>query len=208
MEQMPKMYNDLADWWPLLSTPADYAEEAAFFHQVLRDTGQRPLRTMLELGSGGGNNAFHLKAHYQLTLVDPAPGMLTVSQALNPECEHRVGDMRTIRLDRQFDAVFIHDAIMYMTTEADLRAALATAYVHCWPGGVALFVPDHVHETFTPSTEHGGHDGEQRALRYLAWSYDPDEQDTTYVYLLREGTDAVRVACQLPLARSQRLVPD
>lgn len=197
MEQIPKLYTDLADWWPLLSTPGDYAEEAAFFHQVLSETGQRPLQTLLELGSGGGNNASHLKAHYQMTLVDPSPGMLAVSHALNPECKHRLGDMRSVRLERLFDAVFIHDAIMYMTTEADLRAALATAYVHCRPGGVALFVPDHVRETFAPSTEYGGHDGEQRALRYLEWSYDPDEQDTTYVtdyvYMLREGADKVRV---------------
>jgi hypothetical protein len=29
------------------------------------------------------------------------------------------GDMRTTRLGRQFDAVFVHDAVCYMTTEAD-----------------------------------------------------------------------------------------
>jgi hypothetical protein len=74
---------------------------------------------------------------------------------------------------------------------------MATAYIHCRPGGVALFVPDQVRETFTARTEHGGHDGEQRALRYLEWSYDPDEQDTTYVtdfvYMLHEGVDKVWV---------------
>lgn len=132
-----------------------------------------------------------------MTLVDQSPEMLAVSRTLNPECEHLLSDMRTVRLGRLFDAVFIHDAIMYMTTEIDLRAAMATVYLHCRPGGVALFVPDHVRETFTPSTEHGGHDGEQRALRYLEWSYDPDERDTTYVtdfvYVLREGADRVRV---------------
>ncbi len=168
MAQTPKVDTDLADWWPLLSTPDDYTEEASFFYQVLSETGQCPLQTLLELGSDGSNNAAHLKAHYQLTLVDLVPGMLVVSRGLNPECEHLVGDMRTVRLGRLFDIGFIHDAIMYMTTEADLRAALATAYVNCRPGGVALFVPDFVRETFTPSTEHGGHDGEQRDLRYLA----------------------------------------
>ena len=30
--------------------------------------------------------------------------------------------MRNVRLGRTFDAVFVHDAIMYMTTEVDLRA--------------------------------------------------------------------------------------
>jgi hypothetical protein len=27
----PKLYTTLAPWWPLLSAPADYAEEAAFY---------------------------------------------------------------------------------------------------------------------------------------------------------------------------------
>ena len=82
-----------------------------------------------------------------------------MSRALNPECEHVEGDMRTVRLGRQFDCVFVHDAVVYMTTEADLRRAIETAYVHCKPGGAALFAPDHVRENFRPSTDHGGHDG-------------------------------------------------
>ena len=38
--------------------------------------------------------------------------MLAINQATNPECEHIVGDMRTLDLGRQFDVVLIHDAIM------------------------------------------------------------------------------------------------
>lgn len=120
-----------------------------------------------------------------------------MSRALNPECEHVEGDMRTVRLGRLFDAVFVHDAIMYMTTEADLRRAMETAFVHCKPGSVALFVPDHLRETFRPTTQHGGHDSKDRGLRYLEWNYDPDETDTTYLtdfaYLLREQDVPVRV---------------
>jgi SAM-dependent methyltransferase len=125
-----------------------------------------------------------------MTLVDISPAMLAVSQSLNPECEHLQGDMRTVRLERAFDAVFIHDAIMYMTTEADLQQAIGTAFIHCAPGGAALFAPDHTRETFRPSTKHGGHDGNNRGLRYLEWSRDPDPHDSTYIvdfaYLLRE----------------------
>src|SRR5260370_768990 len=83
--------------------------------------------TVLELGSGGGNSAFHLKAHFAMTLVDLSPRMLLVSRKLNPECEHIRGDIRTLRLGRTFDAVFVHDAICHMTTEPDLRAVLQTA---------------------------------------------------------------------------------
>jgi len=35
--------------------------------------------------------------------------MLELSRTINPELEHLVGDMRTIRLGRTFDAVLIHD---------------------------------------------------------------------------------------------------
>ena len=183
------MYRELADWWPLLSAPEDYAEEAAFYQQTLVEACERSPHTLLELGSGGGNNASHLKARFTMVLVDRSPGMLDVSRALNPECEHVEGDMRTVRLGREFDAVFVHDAIVYLTTEADLRGAIETAFVHCKPGGAALFCPDHVRENFRSSTDHGGHDGLERSLRYLEWTWDPDPADNTYfvdyAYLLR-----------------------
>ncbi len=183
-------YRDLAHWWPLFSSPADYHEEAGIYRGLLVEACHLEPRTMLELGSGGGNNASHLKGWFQLTLSDAAPGMIEVSTQLNPECEHVVGDMRSLRLDREFDCVLIHDAISYLTSEADLSRALATAFLHCRPGGAALFAPDHVAETFAASTGHGGHDREGRGLRYLEWTWDPDTADTSYLvdyaFLLRE----------------------
>ncbi len=195
-ETLPRLYRELADWWPILSAPEDYAEEATFYAEALLAACTFAPRTLLELGSGGGNNASHLKARFEMTLVDLAPGMLAVSRRLNPECEHIQGDMRSVRLERQFDAVFIHDAIVYMHSEADLARALDTAFVHCRPGGVALFAPDRTRETFVESTNHGGHDRGDRGLRYLEWTWDPDDTDSTYVsymvYLLREGDNDVR----------------
>lgn len=193
-----RFYGDLAVWWPLVSAPAEYAEEAAFAASLL-DTADGPTRTVLELGSGGGNNAFHLKARYAMTLVDLSEKMLAVSRELNPECEHLQGDMRDLRLGRSFDAVFVHDAIDYMTTEQDLRRAVETAHVHCRPGGVAVLVPDDIAENFEPGSEHGGHDApDGRAVRYLSWSVDPDPSDTTtrtdYAFLLREADGSVSVA--------------
>ena len=195
---MLKMYNELATWWPLLSPPEEYAEEAAFFMQVLSEARLPASPSLLELGCGGGSNAFYLKKMFaEVTLTDLSPQMLAISRSLNPECEHLQGDMRTLRLGRAYDIVFIHDAIDYMTTSQDLASAIETAFVHGKPGGIALFVPDHVRETFQPSTDHGGNDGDGRALRYLEWTYDPDEDDTMYtteyVYLLREGHESIRV---------------
>ena len=195
-------YGDLAPWWLLISAPEEYTEEAAFAASLLRTTtsaspGERP--TVLELGSGGGNNAFHLKSEFDLTLVDLSPEMVAVSQRLNPECAHHVGDMRTVRLERKFDAVFVHDAIEYMTTEDDLRQAVKTAYAHCRPGGVAVLVPDDIVENFAATTDCGGQDGpDGRGVRYLSWTTDPDPTDSTstteYAFLIRQPDGTVEVA--------------
>src|SRR4030095_10132339 len=189
----PRLYNELADWFHLLTAPEDYAEEAGVYGDLMVGSGVSPLRTVLELGSGGGNNASHLKQRFELTLVDLSSGMLELSKRINPECEHHQGDMRSVRLGRQFDGLFVHDAVCYMTTLEDLHRAMETAYVHCRPGGVTLVCPDFTSESFTPSTEHGGHDGKDRALRYMEWVWDPDPTDTTYLvdyaYLLRNGED-------------------
>ncbi|HEY5822273.1 MAG TPA: class I SAM-dependent methyltransferase [Propionibacteriaceae bacterium] len=196
--QQHRFYGDLASWWPLISAPEEYAEEAAFAASLLKQADP-PTRDVLELGSGGGNNAFHLKAHFAMTLVDLSEDMLAVSRRLNPDCEHLAGDMRTVRLGRQFDAVFVHDAIEYMVTEADLRLAVETVFEHCRPGGVAVLVPDNIAENFEPSTDHGGQDAPGgRSVRYLAWSSAPEADSATsvteYAFLLREADGTVQVA--------------
>ena len=193
----PLMYSEIAEWWPLLSRPEDYEEEAAFYLRTLIEASTHRPQTMLELGSGGGNNASFLKQELALTLVDLSTGMLDVSKRLNPELEHIEGDMRTVRVGREFDAVFVHDAIGYMTTVDDLRLAIETAFVHTRAGGVALFCPDHTKETFEATTEHGGYDEGLRGLRYLEWVWDPDPTDSTYLadyaYVIREENGDVRV---------------
>jgi SAM-dependent methyltransferase len=194
---MPRLYRDLASWWHLFSSPADYRVETRPYRRLLLSHGSRPAVRVLELGSGGGNNAFHLKRWFDLTLVDSSGGMLAASRKVNPECVHVRGDMRTVRLKRTFDRVFIHDAIMHMTSERDLVRALRTAYVHTRPGGATLVAPDCTRETWSPLTHHGGNDGATRSLRYLEWNFDPDPSDSRFevhfAYLLRDSRGRVTV---------------
>jgi ubiquinone/menaquinone biosynthesis C-methylase UbiE len=133
--EQPKLYTELVSWWQLISPTEDYADEATFFGKLFQAENAK---TLLELGSGGGNIAWFLKKAFRLTLTDISVEMLTESKKQNPEIEHIEGDMRTLRLGKTFDGVLIHDAIMYMTSEKDLRAALVTAYKHCRPGGVVV----------------------------------------------------------------------
>jgi SAM-dependent methyltransferase len=194
-----QLYGELADWWPVISPPSEYAEEAALYVEMIRSAARGPIREVLELGSGGGNNASHMKRAFAMTLVEPAERMREISRALNPECTHVAGDMRSVRLGRTFDAVFVHDAVMYMTTEDDLRAALATVAAHLAPDGVALVAPDATTETFQETTEHGGgEDAGGRRARYLQWTLAPEPGETSYAthyaLLLREPDGSVRAA--------------
>jgi len=197
VEELPRLYTELAEWWNLLSPPSHYAEEAEDLLSMLLPAVDPPPRTLLELGCGGGRLAFHLKGRLKLTLTDVSPQMLAVCRANNPECEHIAGDMRTLELGREFDLVLIHDAIMYAADPASVRAAIRTAYRHLRAGGAAAILPDFVKETFEPTTSTGGEDGpDGRGLRYLEWIWDPcptdDTYEAAYAFLLRERDGTVR----------------
>jgi SAM-dependent methyltransferase len=196
-DPLPRLYADLAPWWPLVSPPEEYADEADFVAELLL-SAERDVREVLELGSGGGHMASHLHDRFAMTLVDRSPAMLEVSRALNPGCAHAEGDMRDVRLGRTFDAVLLHDAVDYMLTLGELRAAADTAFAHCRPGGVALFMPDDLAETFRPSSDHGGADGpDGRGVRYLEWIHPPEPGGTRvradYALMLRDADGSVRL---------------
>jgi ubiquinone/menaquinone biosynthesis C-methylase UbiE len=193
---VPRLYTDFAKWWDVFSPPSHYVEEAADLLPTILGATDPPPKTLLELGCGAGSLAFHFKPHLRLTLTDVSAPMLELSRGVNPECEHLLGDMRSIDVGREFDVVFIHDAIMYLTDESSVRAALGTASRHCRPGGAVVVVPDFVRETFAPQTTTGGDDApDGRALRYMEWTWDPDPADQTvevaYAFLMREASGVV-----------------
>lgn len=193
----PALYDQLVPWYFLLDPTEDHRDEVEVFIAAFDRAVSGNRETLLELGSGAGNNAYHLKGRFRCTLTDPSEPMLGLSRDLNPTCEHITGDMRTMRLERTFDAVLVHDAVVYMTTVDDLAAAIRTAYIHTRPGGAAIFAPDCVRETFRDYT--GLHEGDQgdRSLRCLEWSWDPDPADdqcvAEYVFLLRKGAEMTSV---------------
>jgi SAM-dependent methyltransferase len=192
-----RLYQDLAEWWPLISPPEEYAADAASLARVFA-AASLPVREVLDLGSGGGHVAMHLKSRLDLTLVDRSAQMLAISRALNPECAHVQGDMLTIRLGRLFDAVLVHDAVDYVSTEYELLLVVQTAYAHCRPGGLAVFAPDHTAQTFRAGTGGGGgSDQAGRQATFRERRSDPDPADewitVEYEFTLRTADNRVQV---------------
>ena len=193
----PLMYAELAGWFHLLTPPREYADEAAEVRRLLGEYVEPPLASVLEMGTGGGNLASHLSDAWSMTLTDREGRMLELSRSINPAAEHVEGDMRTFRLGRTFDAVIVHDAILYMTTEADLRSAFDTAFIHLRPRGAAIFMPDWVTDDYEVRTQLGGSDMDGRGLRYLEWDReiggDGHTVITDYIITTRDRDGSVAV---------------
>ncbi len=195
--ETPRLYSDLAWLWPLWGDPdGEYAEWCAHVVEMIAKHAKREVRTLLNLGCGGGKNAYNLKRHYEVTGLDLSPAMLANAKKLNPECTFVQGDMRDFSLPTRFDAILIDDAVSYMTLCEDLLRLFRAAYRHLEPGGVMIVSPDGTKETFEQNETRVSH-AEAKArpegvdVVFIENNYDPDPTDDAYegliVYLIREN---------------------
>lgn len=191
-----RLYKDLAWLWPLWEDAEEYRAESELFARLIKQYSRIGVSNILDIGCGGGKNAFHLKRHFALTGIDVSEEMLALARDLNPECDFRLGDMRDFDLGREFDAVFINDSITYMSTKADLLSAFQSAFRHVRPGGVVITYPEHFKETFVQnetkvSRANAPGKPDNLDVVFIENSYDPEPDDDTYeftlVYLIREN---------------------
>jgi len=182
-------YNDLSwteDW---LADPADYEDEVKAYVDLIKRTASEPPRTLLHLGSGAGGFDNIFKRHVTVTGVDLSLGMLNKARAAHPELEYIEGDMRTVRLNRQFDAVVIPDSIGYMPSLEELRQAVHTAAVHLKPGGVLLLVAT-IEDTF--QNNNFAYTGEKDGVHVTLLEnnyinpFRPNTYEATLIYLIRQ----------------------
>jgi len=189
MSSMWPAYNELAWTEDLLADPSEYEYEAGFYADLIKRTAPNdPPGTLLHLGSGAGIHDRVFKRHFTVTGVDLSPGMLRIARADNPDVEYLEGDMRTIRLDREFDAVAIPDSTDYLVTRDDLRRAMETAAAHLRPDGV-LVVTAKPKERF--QNNNFAYTGEKDGLHLTLLEnnyinpYRPDTYEAVFVYLIR-----------------------
>lgn len=137
-----------AKYYDLLYRDKNYAAEADYVTSKLRRLGGN-VGSILELGCGTAAHACLLaQLGYVVHGVDMSEGMLAGAQMRRERLDRSsaaavslsLGDVRTIRLGRTFDAVIsLFHVFSYQTSNDDLQAAFATAKAHLRPGGLLLF---------------------------------------------------------------------
>jgi SAM-dependent methyltransferase len=191
-KKQTRLYKDLAWLWPLWEDVKVYRPESEQFARLIKKFAKIKVRTLLDIGCGGGKNDFHLKRHFAVTGIDKSDSMLANARKLNPECDYFQKDMRSFDLKQQFDSVFINDAVTYMKTEQELLKVFRMAHKHLKSGGVMISYPDRCKERFKQNettvwtSKHKDLD-----ITFIENNYDPDPKDQTYetmfIYLIRRN---------------------
>ena len=173
-----RFYTDLAEWWPIISAPEEYAEEAA---EALRH-----LRSAQPPGARGARARERWRqqrrAHEGRARPDarrPQPGdgrgVRSASTRSAPTASVTCAPCASGGRSTPCSSTTPSTTCSPRTTSG---AAMVTAFEHCRPGGVAVLIPDATTESWAPGTDHGGHDApDGRGARYLSWSWDPDPTD-------------------------------
>ena len=133
--------------YDLLYRDKDYAAESDYVGRKLRAAAP-DARSILELGCGTGKHGRLLaEAGFDVHGIERSPDMVALAQSTRGQagaaaggfaCE--VGDVRSLTLDRSFDAVIaLFHVVSYQANDDDLLATFRTAARHLRRGGLFLF---------------------------------------------------------------------
>ncbi|MEY2453642.1 MAG: dTDP-3-amino-3,4,6-trideoxy-alpha-D-glucopyranose N,N-dimethyltransferase [Acidimicrobiaceae bacterium] len=96
-------------------------------------------RSVLDVACGTGANLPRFAESFDVVGVDISADMLAVAAERCPDVPLVAADMRSLDLQRTFDAVVcLFSGIGYLTDEADMGRAVAAMAKHLAPGGVLL----------------------------------------------------------------------
>ncbi|NPB03169.1 MAG: class I SAM-dependent methyltransferase [Thermotogae bacterium] len=134
-------FSHIAPYYDLLFRDINYEEWALYISRILQFARIR-VKRILEIGCGTGNLTKHLIAMgYEVVGVDLSEGMLEIARKKLPGVEFIQGDVRTLYLGQQYDAVVsTFDSLNNLLTEEELFQAFQRIREHIKEGGI--FVGD------------------------------------------------------------------
>jgi cyclopropane fatty-acyl-phospholipid synthase-like methyltransferase len=142
-ENVYKVYNKIAKWF----SENRYAllNEDTYLEDMLGRLPPDP--TILDLGCGTGKPILQylIEKKLQVTGVDASSQMLGIAKANYPSTEFIQQDMRSLHLNRKFDAIIAWHSFFHLPA-SDQPAMFQRFEEHLNPNGILLF---------TSGTEHG-----------------------------------------------------
>lgn len=143
-----KSFQGYSCYYDLLYRDKDYSGEVRFVTDLLERYGNGG-DSILELGCGTGMHASLLAGQgYRVHGIDMSETMLAQARsrqsglpdAVSSRLDFSPGDLRALCLEREFDTVLSMFHVMsYLTDDADLSSAFATARAHLREGGIFIF---------------------------------------------------------------------
>lgn len=136
-------YSQAADFYDLLyESQKDYAREAELIARLIRDRVPEA-KSILDVGCGTGAHALRLHERgFAVDGVDIEPKFVEIASEKCPDGRFSVGDMRSLDLNRTYDAVVcLFSAIGYARTLDGLVTSVVAMSRHVAPGGVLVIDP-------------------------------------------------------------------
>jgi len=131
-----KLYKDFAKYYDLIYKDKDYEKETKFISSFIKKNAD-----ILDVACGTGTHAKYLKKlGHTVTGLDLNENMLKVAKNKVKGVRFITGDMRSFKLNKQFDAITcMFTAINYNHHYLDLIKTLKTFKNHIKDNGVIFF---------------------------------------------------------------------
>lgn len=131
---MSEVFDSYSKYYNLLYKDKDYKAEAEYIAKLLGKVG-----SVFEMGCGTGKHAKLLtQTGYQMFGIDLSGTMLAQAKSLGIDCT--IGDVRTFRANKVFDAVIsLFHVASYQTSDNDINSYFQTARLHLNKGGKFIF---------------------------------------------------------------------
>lgn len=188
------LYGTHSELWPLVSPLHSYEEEMSDWLEVLRERFelQQDIE-LLDLGTGGGHHLYQLcqgwKGNLGGVTVDTSEAMLRLVESLLPGFERVQADMTSVRLNRRFPLILVHDSFCYLTELTQVEALLKTIATHLKPDGLALLKLDAIADEFAGPYRYlttFEDDEKEVTLTHYEWDPNPEDDCLEVVYLFLE----------------------
>ncbi len=136
---MTPVFDTYSAYYDLLYRDKDYVAEVAYIDELLNRYG-KDVNDLLEFGSGTGIHGKLLAMkNYKVTGIELSQKMSDRAEKLEGFTSQQ-GDIRRVKLERTFDAVYsLFHVMSYQTSNADFSSAISNAAAHLLSGGLFVF---------------------------------------------------------------------